>query len=174
MDRELWVVLEEVQERNQALAAENTALRARTPTGAWKCASLPVPEMLRMPTTLSTKAHGPSGTRGHAILTLWGSTSTSYIQWLSCVQRLVTAKIDSWAHYECDERSASEAELAIENERLHRQLAAVMELRTAELNEDNLCLINYLTEVRPPHCSPYSAAQPGCAESLHMLHLASQ
>ena len=39
VDRELWVVLEEVQERNQALAAENTALRARTPTGAWKCAS---------------------------------------------------------------------------------------------------------------------------------------
>ena len=82
--------------------------------------------------------------------------------------------MESWAQYECDERSASEAELAIENERLHRQLAAVMELRTAELNEDNLCLINYLTEVCPPHCSLYSTARPGCAESLHMLHLASQ
>ena len=36
VDRELWVLLEELQERNQALAAENTALRARTPTGSWK------------------------------------------------------------------------------------------------------------------------------------------
>ena len=36
MDRELWVLLEELQERNQALAAENTALRARTPAGSWK------------------------------------------------------------------------------------------------------------------------------------------
>jgi hypothetical protein len=38
VDRELWVLLEELQERKQALAAENTALRARTPTGSWKCA----------------------------------------------------------------------------------------------------------------------------------------
>ena len=36
IDRELWVLLEELQERNQALAAENTALRARTPIGTWK------------------------------------------------------------------------------------------------------------------------------------------
>ena len=61
--------------------------------------------------------------------------------------------MDAWTQHECDERSASEAELAIENERLHRQLAAVMELRTAELNEDNLYLINYLTEVCPPHAA---------------------
>lgn len=37
VDRELWVLLEELQERNQALAAENTALRARPPTGSWAC-----------------------------------------------------------------------------------------------------------------------------------------
>ena len=36
VDKELWVLLEELQERNLALAAENTALRARTPTGSWK------------------------------------------------------------------------------------------------------------------------------------------
>lgn len=35
VDRELWVLLEELQERNQALAVENTALRSRTPTGAF-------------------------------------------------------------------------------------------------------------------------------------------
>ena len=35
VDRELWVLLEELQERNQSLAAENTALRARPPTGSW-------------------------------------------------------------------------------------------------------------------------------------------
>jgi hypothetical protein len=43
---------------------------------------------------------------------------------------------------------ASEAELAAENERLHRQLAAVMEVRAAEINGDNLRLVNHLTEVR--------------------------
>ncbi len=37
VDRELWVLLEELQERNQALAAENTALRARPPTSSWPC-----------------------------------------------------------------------------------------------------------------------------------------
>ena len=74
------------------------------------------------------------------------------------MQQEVTAMMDPWAQHESDERSASEAELAIENERLHRQLAAVMELRTAELNEDNLCLINYLTEVCPPHCSLTAAS----------------
>lgn len=37
VDRELWVLLEELQERNQSLAAENTALRARPPTGSWPC-----------------------------------------------------------------------------------------------------------------------------------------
>ena len=36
VDKELWVLLEELQERNQALATENTALRARTPTGTWE------------------------------------------------------------------------------------------------------------------------------------------
>ena len=43
VDRELWVLLEELQERKQALAAENTALRARTPTGSWKCAPAAIP-----------------------------------------------------------------------------------------------------------------------------------
>ena len=43
--------------------------------------------------------------------------------------------------------SATEAELAAEVERLHRQLAAVMEVRAAEINTDNLRLVNYLTEV---------------------------
>ena len=43
VDRELWVLLEELQERKQALAAENTALRARTPTGSWKCAPAATP-----------------------------------------------------------------------------------------------------------------------------------
>lgn len=41
----------------------------------------------------------------------------------------------------------SEAELASENERLHRQLSAVMEMRAAEINDDNLRLVNHLTEV---------------------------
>ena len=44
-------------------------------------------------------------------------------------------------------RSASETELAAECERLHRQLRAVMEVRAAEINADNLRLVNYLTEV---------------------------
>ena len=43
--------------------------------------------------------------------------------------------------------SASEAELATECERLQRQLHAVMEVRAAEINADNLRLVNYLTEV---------------------------
>ena len=43
---------------------------------------------------------------------------------------------------------ASEAELAAENERLHRQLAALMEVRAAEINGDNLRIVNHLTEVR--------------------------
>lgn len=46
VDKELWVLLEELQERNQALAAENTALRARPPTGSWACVSVPVPSLL--------------------------------------------------------------------------------------------------------------------------------
>ena len=41
VDRELWVLLEELQERNQALATENTALRARPPTGSWACVAVP-------------------------------------------------------------------------------------------------------------------------------------
>lgn len=45
VDKELWVLLEELQERNQALAAENTALRARPPTGSWACVAVPVPAL---------------------------------------------------------------------------------------------------------------------------------
>ena len=41
---------------------------------------------------------------------------------------------------------------ASEVERLQRQLAAVMESRAAEINDDNIRLVNHLSEVRvmPP------------------------
>ena len=35
-------------------------------------------------------------------------------------------------------------------ERLQRELAAVKESRAADINEDNIRLVNQLTEVRPP------------------------
>ncbi|CAL8464396.1 g3931 [Coccomyxa elongata] len=102
VDRELWVLLEELQERNQALASENTALRARPPTGSW---------------------------------------------------------------------APSEAELASENERLHRQLSAVMEMRAAEINEDNLRLVNHLTEENGRLEQENAAAKGGDQTALQELLL---
>lgn len=59
-------------------------------------------------------------------------------------------------HFACGWHRLSEAELASENERLQRQLSAVMEMRAAEINNDNLRLVNHLTEVSHDSLPPTS------------------
>ena len=59
------------------------------------------------------------------------------------------------------DRGAEDAGQASEVERLKRQLAAVMESRAAEINEDNIRLINQLSEVRLPCLHPTVACVLG-------------
>ena len=166
MDKDLWMLVEELRDQNRHLIEDLTAAKAKgTLTGATAdqyASSAPGHHCLAAarPAPSASDPSAPPSSHSldrvvyvqSAICSVFGAVWHIFASSGDCAWSPVKSVcLDAFKHpcpLSCRATEAA-AEESGKLEELQRQLAAVMESKAAEINDDNIRLVNHLSEVSP-------------------------